>query len=150
MLFRSALLAEIVAEDGSMARGATLTEFAREHNIPIISIAEIMEYQSRITRVTKVAKIPHHEFEWVDVQLSSGVWKLATYPSLKHREHVVMRYGEPHGVPLVRMHSECFTGDVVHSQRCDCGEQLAQSIQSITEHGYGYILYLREIGRAHV
>ena len=55
-----------------------------------------------------------------------------------------MRFGKPHGVPLVRMHSECFTGDVAQSMRCDCGEQLAQSIQAITEHGYGYILYLRD------
>ena len=142
--YPAALLAEIVAEDGSMARGATLAEFAKEHKIPVISIAEIMEYQSRITPVTKVAKIPHHEFEWVDVQLASGSWSLATYPSLKHREQVVMRFGKPHGVPLVRMHSECFTGDVAQSMRCDCGEQLAQSIQAITEHGYGYILYLRD------
>ena len=142
--YPAALLAEIVAEDGSMARGATLAEFAKEHKIPVISITEIMEYQSRTTPVTKVAKIPHHEFEWVDVQLASGSWSLATYPSLKHREQVVMRFGKPHGVPLVRMHSECFTGDVAQSMRCDCGEQLAQSIQAITEHGYGYILYLRD------
>jgi len=142
--YPAALLAEIVAEDGAMARGATLSEFARKYDIPLISIAEIIEYQKQLKPVKKFQSFPRYQFEWVDVQLESGTWSLATYPSLKHREQVVMRFGKPHGIPLVRMHSECFTGDVVGSQRCDCGEQLAKSIQAITEHGFGYILYLRD------
>lgn len=142
--YPAALLSEIVAEDGSMARGATLTSFAQEHQIPVISIAQIRQYQELHGAPVSAAAYPHHEFEWVDVQLESGTWSLATYPSLKHREQVVMRFGAPGPKPLVRMHSECFTGDVIGSQRCDCGEQLSKSIAAIQERGYGYIIYLRD------
>lgn len=142
--YPAALLSEIVAADGSMARGETLAAFADEHQIPIISIAEIKEYQSQLEPLPKVATYPRYDFEWVDVQLASGLWSLATYPSLKHREQVVMRYGSGDKTPLVRLHSECFTGDVVHSQRCDCGQQLKESIAAIESYGYGYVLYLRD------
>ena len=142
--YPAALLSEIVAADGSMARGETLASFADEHQIPIISIAEIKEYQSQLVPLPKVATYPRYDFEWVDVQLASGLWSLATYPSLKHREQVVMRYGSGDKTPLVRLHSECFTGDVVHSQRCDCGQQLKESMAAIESYGYGYVLYLRD------
>lgn len=142
--YPAALLSEIVASDGSMARGAILTAFAEEHQIPIISIAEIKEYQEKLEPLPKVLTYPRYKFEWVDVQLASGLWSLATYPSLKHREQVVMRFGSGDKTPLVRLHSECFTGDVVHSQRCDCGQQLKESIAAIEAHGYGYVLYLRD------
>ena len=142
--YPAALLSEIVADDGSMARGATLTAFAQEHQIPVISIAEIKEYQEKLEPLPKVLTYPRYEFEWVDVQLESGLWSLATYPSLKHREQVVMRFGSGDKTPLVRLHSECFTGDVVHSQRCDCGQQLKESIAAIEAYGYGYVLYLRD------
>lgn len=142
--YPAALLSEIVAADGSMARGETLTAFAEEHQIPIISIAEIKQYQSQLEPLPKVAAYPRYEFEWVDVQLASGLWSLATYPSLKHREQVVMRFGTGDKTPLVRLHSECFTGDVVHSQRCDCGQQLKESMAAIEAYGYGYVLYLRD------
>ena len=142
--YPAALLSEIVAEDGSMARGATLTAFAQEHQIPVISIAQIRQYQATLTSSAKSATYPRYEFEWVDVQLETGTWSLATYPSLKHREQVVMRFGAPGPKPLVRMHSECFTGDVIGSQRCDCGAQLSKSIAAIQERGYGYIIYMRD------
>lgn len=142
--YPAALLSEIVADDGSMARGETLALFAQAHNIPVISIAEIEKYQASLTPLPRVATYPAHQFEWVDVQLEKGMWSIATYPSLKHREQVVMRFGAGDKTPLVRMHSECFTGDVVHSQRCDCGQQLTGSIAAIEEYGYGFILYLRD------
>lgn len=142
--YPAALLSEIVASDGSMARGATLTAFAQEHQIPVISTAEIKSYQEKLEPLPKVLSYPRYEFEWVDVQLESGLWSLATYPSLKHREQVVMRFGAADKTPLVRLHSECFTGDVVHSQRCDCGQQLKESIAAIEAYGYGYVLYLRD------
>jgi 3,4-dihydroxy 2-butanone 4-phosphate synthase/GTP cyclohydrolase II len=142
--YPAALLSEIVAEDGSMARGEVLKEFAQQFNIPMISIAQIKEYQATLALTPKVTSFPRHDFEWVDVQLENGVWSLATYPSLKHREQVVMRFGEGSKVPLVRIHSECFTGDVIGSQRCDCGAQLQKSIAAIEEYGYGYVLYLRD------
>jgi 3,4-dihydroxy 2-butanone 4-phosphate synthase/GTP cyclohydrolase II len=80
----------------------------------------------------------------VKVQLRTAEWELATYPSLKHREQVVMRYCAEDKTPMVRIHSECFTGDVVHSQRCDCGQQLDAAIAEIEKYGCGYILYIRD------
>ena len=142
--YPAALLSEIVAEDGSMARGETLAVFAEEHGIPVISIAEIKEYQSKLTALPRVTTYAPHIFEWVKVQLRNAEWDLATYPSLKHREQVVMRYCLEDKTPLVRIHSECFTGDVVHSQRCDCGQQLDASIAAIEEYGCGYIVYIRD------
>ena len=142
--YPAALLSEIVAEDGSMARGETLALFAHAHNIPVISIAEIKEYQSKLTALPRVTTYPPHQFEWVKVQLRNAEWDLATYPSLKHREQVVMRYCLEDKTPMVRIHSECFTGDVVHSQRCDCGQQLDASLAAIEEHGCGYIIYIRD------
>jgi 3,4-dihydroxy 2-butanone 4-phosphate synthase/GTP cyclohydrolase II len=76
--------------------------------------------------------------------LRTGIWKIATFPGLRQREHAVIAFGTSGTTPLVRIHSECFTGDVVHSQRCDCGEQLELSISMIEKHGYGFIVYLRD------
>ncbi len=140
----AALLSEIVAEDGSMARGDELEKFANEHDLPIISIRDIHEYQQSIAPRLDNQEIYKHTFDWTEVELANSVWSLSTYPSLRHREHVVMRYGSENQRPLVRIHSECFTGDVLHSQRCDCGEQLSHSISLIEKNGYGYILYLRD------
>jgi 3,4-dihydroxy 2-butanone 4-phosphate synthase/GTP cyclohydrolase II len=76
--------------------------------------------------------------------LRTGLWSIATYPGLRQREHAVIAFGQAGKVPMIRIHSECFTGDVVHSQRCDCGEQLEKSISLIQSHGHGYIIYLRD------
>jgi 3,4-dihydroxy 2-butanone 4-phosphate synthase / GTP cyclohydrolase II len=142
--YPAALLSEIVAEDGSMARGETLTAFAQQFQIPIVSIEEIRTYQESLMATAYLPTYPAFDFEWVDIQLATDLWSIATYPSLKHREQVVMRFGSGDKTPLVRLHSECFTGDVIHSQRCDCGQQLQRSIEVIQEYGYGYILYLRD------
>lgn len=142
--YPAALLSEVLAEDGSMARGEVLKSFANQFNIPIISIAQIKQYQETLPAAPKQIIHPRHNFEWVNVQLEDGEWALATYPSLKHREQVVMRFGQGNKVPLVRIHSECFTGDVIGSQRCDCGAQLQKSIAAIEEYGYGYVIYLRD------
>jgi 3,4-dihydroxy 2-butanone 4-phosphate synthase/GTP cyclohydrolase II len=142
--YPAALLSEIVAADGSMARGQELLDFATEHQIPVVSIADIRSYQERLEQPATVATYPRYEFEWVPVQLKSQEWDIATYPSLKHREQVVMRYCTTEKTPMVRIHSECFTGDVVHSQRCDCGQQLDASIEAIEAYGCGYILYMRD------
>ena len=142
--YPAALLSEILAEDGSMARGEVLNNFAKEFNMPIISIAQIKHYQASLSHSSALITFPHHQFDWVDVQLENGLWSLSTYPSLKHREQVVMRFGQGDKTSLVRIHSECFTGDVIHSQRCDCGDQLQESIVAIEEYGYGYVIYLRD------
>ena len=137
------LLSEIVNDDGSMARGQTLSAFAAEHSIPVISVGEIKAYVEA-NPVTAIESAPEFVFEWAQLPLRSGMWKIATFPGLRQREHAVIAFGDAGKLPMVRIHSECFTGDVIHSQRCDCGEQLEQSINLIQVHGHGYIIYLRD------
>ena len=84
------------------------------------------------------------EFAWAELPLQTGNWKIATFPGLREREHAVIAFGDGGNQPMVRIHSECFTGDVLHSKRCDCGEQLEQSINLIQGHGHGFIIYLRD------
>jgi 3,4-dihydroxy 2-butanone 4-phosphate synthase/GTP cyclohydrolase II len=133
------LLSEIVNDDGSMARGASLEAFAAQHSIPMISVEELKGLAPTAPVTTST-----FEFAWAQLPLRTGNWKIATYPALRQREHAVIAFGEAGIVPMVRIHSECFTGDVVHSQRCDCGEQLERSIEMIQSHGHGYIVYLRD------
>ena len=133
------LLSEIVNDDGSMARGAALAAFAQQHSIPVISVQEIKSVATIAPAITAT-----FEFEWAQLPLRTGMWSIATYPGLRQREHAVISFGDAGIAPMVRIHSECFTGDVVHSQRCDCGEQLEKSISLIQSHGHGYIIYLRD------
>jgi 3,4-dihydroxy 2-butanone 4-phosphate synthase/GTP cyclohydrolase II len=137
----AALLSEIVAEDGSMARGAGLRAFAAEHQITMVSIEELTTYWKSNYEVS--AQVTQ-ELNWVDVQLPEGLWQIATYSALKSRDHVIARFGSSDIEPMVRVHSECFTGDVMGSLRCDCGDQLAISKKLIAAHGSGYIIYLRD------
>jgi len=133
------LLSEIVNEDGSMARGQSLQDFAATHLIPMISVEELVSIAPVIPEVRS-----EFEFAWADLPLRNAQWKIAVFLGLRQREHAVLAFGSATTTPLVRIHSECFTGDVVHSQRCDCGEQLEQSITLIEKHGYGFIVYLRD------
>ena len=133
------LLSEIVNDDGSMARGESLAAFAQQHSIPMISVEELKGLVPVMREVES-----QFIFEWAQLPLRSGMWSIATYPGLRQREHAVISFGQAGIVPMVRIHSECFTGDVVHSQRCDCGEQLEKSISMIQAHGHGYIVYLRD------
>ena len=137
------LLSEIVNDDGSMARGKSLAAFATEHSIPVISVGELKAYV-QANPIKSSDATTEFKFEWAQLPLQSGMWKIATFPGLRQREHAVIAFGEVGKLPMVRIHSECFTGDVVHSQRCDCGEQLEKSISLIQSHGHGYIIYLRD------
>jgi 3,4-dihydroxy 2-butanone 4-phosphate synthase/GTP cyclohydrolase II len=137
-----ALLSEIVTEDGSMARGKTLEAFAAKHQIPIIAIADLAAYYKE--NFTAIKSSPTH-LEWADLPIDNQIWKVATYPALRQRDHVIIAFNpqitsEP---TYLRIHSECFTGDVLGSQRCDCGEQLKAAMDLIVEKGSGYIIYLR-------
>lgn len=135
-----ALLAEIVNDDGSMARGKALEEFAQKYHIPVITVAELAELS--ITRAIK-APVVAPSLSWTDLPSDDGDWQIATFDALKHREHVILKYGS--GInPKIRIHSECFTGDVLGSRRCDCGEQLQLSREIIKNHGSGYVIYLRD------
>ena len=135
----AALLSEIVNEDGSMARGQSLRDFATTHGLHIISIEELSKLAIPPVPVTPQS----FSFDWAALPLRNKEWNIATVPTLSHRANAVIRFGTAGATPLVRIHSECFTGDVLHSQRCDCGDQLEQSISLIEASGYGYIIYLR-------
>ena len=136
----AALLSEIVNDDGTMARGESLRAFAEEHQITSITIDELTTYwQENYQQRKDTVKL-----NWSAVQLPEGAWDLATYPALKARDHVIARFGKEGKAPLIRVHSECFTGDVLGSLRCDCGEQLALSKKLIAEYGFGYIIYIRD------
>jgi 3,4-dihydroxy 2-butanone 4-phosphate synthase / GTP cyclohydrolase II len=137
-----ALLSEILATDGSMARGVTLQAFASEHEIPIIAIADLARYYQENFIANKISSL---KLEWADLPIDNKMWKIATYPALRQRDHVIIAFNpqvksEP---TYLRIHSECFTGDVLGSQRCDCGEQLKAAMDLIVEKGSGYIIYLR-------
>jgi 3,4-dihydroxy 2-butanone 4-phosphate synthase/GTP cyclohydrolase II len=109
----------------------------------VISVEQLKAYVLA-NPVAATVNTTQFTFEWAQLPLRSAMWKIATFPGLRQREHAVIAFGNAGAKPMVRIHSECFTGDVIHSQRCDCGEQLEQSINLIQAHGHGYIIYLRD------
>lgn len=135
-----ALLAEIVNDDGSMTRGQALEKFGLDHDIPIIT-ASALQAVSRERGI----ELPNSSatFTWTELPTDDGEWQISTYDALKYREQVIMKYGSGTN-PKIRIHSECFTGDVLGSQRCDCGDQLSLSKRAIANHGSGYLIYLRD------
>jgi 3,4-dihydroxy 2-butanone 4-phosphate synthase/GTP cyclohydrolase II len=136
----AALLSEIVNDDGSMSRGEALAKFASDHQIKTITIEELTQYWGENYQPAKQVV----DLNWSAVQLPEGACQLATFPALKARDHVIARFGSGNVQPMIRVHSECFTGDVLGSLRCDCGDQLALSKKLIAEHGFGYIIYVRD------
>ncbi len=142
-LHKSGVLCEIMNEDGSMARLPDLMKLARKLCLKIISIKDLIEYklryESRIQRVVTV-QMPTRwgEFEMVAFR--------DIYSEKEHLAMVKGSWGKDDDV-LVRIHSECLTGDVFGSSRCDCGDQLEAALQLIEEHGSGVVLYMREEGR---
>jgi 3,4-dihydroxy 2-butanone 4-phosphate synthase/GTP cyclohydrolase II len=137
-----ALLSEIVAPDGSMARGQSLQDFATEHQIPIIAIADLAQYYSENFAQSSLQS---PTLEWANLPIDNHMWEIATYPALRQRDHVILAFNKSDQTTptYLRIHSECFTGDVLASQRCDCGDQLQLAMQTIVAQGSGYIIYLR-------
>ena len=137
-LYPAGVLCEVVNEDGTMARMPDLERFAAEHDLLIISIADLIAYRRRweklVHRVTE-ARIP----------TAYGAFRAIGYESHDGRTHVALVKGDPSGAEdvLVRVHSECFTGDVLGSIRCDCGIQLAEAMRRISEEGEGVVVYIR-------
>jgi 3,4-dihydroxy 2-butanone 4-phosphate synthase/GTP cyclohydrolase II len=138
-LLPAGVLAEITNTDGTMARMPDLVEFAREHQMVLLSVADLVRYRmSRETLVTRTATAA--------VPTAHGVFRASTYRSeVDGTEHVAFVHGNPSGQPdvLVRVHSECLTGDVFGARRCDCGEQLNLALERIAQHGAGVLVYLR-------
>ena len=142
--FRPAgLICEILKVDGTMARRPELEVFAREHDLRFITVAQLVAFRLQKERlVQRIAE--------ADLPTSLGDFRVIGYRSLvDDREHLALVKGELAGEPavLVRMHSECLTGDVFGSRRCDCGQQLATAMERIDREGRGAIVYLRQEGR---
>jgi 3,4-dihydroxy 2-butanone 4-phosphate synthase / GTP cyclohydrolase II len=137
------VICEILNPDGTMARRPQLEEIAREHGLRFITVAQLVAY--RLSKERLVRRIAE-----VKLPTAHGDFELIGYESLiDDREHVAVFKGDLPGADevLVRMHSECLTGDVFGSQRCDCGEQLAAAMRRIDKEGVGAVVYLRQEGR---
>jgi 3,4-dihydroxy 2-butanone 4-phosphate synthase/GTP cyclohydrolase II len=137
------VICEILNDDGSMARRPELERFAATHGLKFVTVAQVVAY--RLAR----ERLVHREAEAV-IPTPKGDWRMIAYRNdVDQFEHVALVRGEVSGQEnvLVRMHSECLTGDVFHSLRCDCGEQLEAAMARIAEEGAGVIVYLRQEGR---
>ncbi len=137
------VICEIMNEDGSMARRPQLERFAAEHDLRFVTVADIVAYRLRTERLV-------HRIAEAVLPTKHGDFRIIAYENqIDGREHVAMVKGEiaGHEDVLVRMHSECLTGDVFHSLRCDCGEQLHAAMRRIDEEGEGAVVYLRQEGR---
>lgn len=149
----AAVICEIMNEDGSMARVPELLPFCKQHDLKLISITKLVEY--RLQRESQIER-----FESVNLPTDYGEFKLIGYESATSPEpHLALckgpigdldEKGRPieHDEPvLVRVHSECLTGDLFHSQRCECGYQLITAMEMIEKEGVGALIYLRQEGR---
>jgi 3,4-dihydroxy 2-butanone 4-phosphate synthase/GTP cyclohydrolase II len=137
--YPAAVIAELVNDDGSMMRGAALDEFAKKTSIKKISISQIKSLAERKEITKKV------DFTWANLPIAGSNWKITTFISTASTEHAVLALGNlTEQNLLVRIHSECLTGDAFGSLRCDCGSQLLQAMAEIKAHGSGLIIYLRD------
>jgi 3,4-dihydroxy 2-butanone 4-phosphate synthase/GTP cyclohydrolase II len=137
------VICEIMSDDGKMMRLPGLMKFARRHRLKIVSIASIIEY--RRTRERLVERV-----ETVQLPTEFGDFELHLYRSrLDGEHHLALVKGKVAGRAnvLVRVHSECLTGDVFGSYRCDCGPQLRQAMRQVSDAGHGVIVYMRQEGR---
>ena len=135
----SAVLSELVNDDGSMMRGNQITEFAKQYSLEIISIDEL----ARVLPVKKASQASN--LEWANLPLENANWQITTYISPTGAEHAILKFSDsPNYQPLIRVHSECLTGDVFGSKRCDCGPQLQEAIRLIEGNGHGYVIYIRD------
>jgi 3,4-dihydroxy 2-butanone 4-phosphate synthase / GTP cyclohydrolase II len=143
-LYPAGVICEIMNEDGTMARVPQLMDYVKRHNLKIITIAELIRYRRKSERLVQraaVAKMP----------TAYGEFRIFAYENNTNGEHhVALVMGEVADTEdpiLVRVHSECLTGDAFHSLRCDCGEQLNAALRQISEAGRGVVLYMRQEGR---
>jgi 3,4-dihydroxy 2-butanone 4-phosphate synthase/GTP cyclohydrolase II len=143
-LYPAGVLCEIMDEDGSMARVPRLMELARQHGLKIVTIADLIEYRRR--REVLVKRV-------AETKLPSKFGDFALYlyeDTETGHHHLALVKGDPGRSerPLVRVHSQCLTGDIFGSLRCDCGEQLGKALEMIEEAGSGVFLYMRQEGRS--
>jgi 3,4-dihydroxy 2-butanone 4-phosphate synthase / GTP cyclohydrolase II len=142
-LYPAGLLCEIMDDDGEMARMPRLQEVAARHNLKLITIADLIRWRrAQENLVVREATVP--------LPTEFGEFQMVAYSTnVDTATHVALVKGEikPEDTPLVRVHSECMTGDLFHSERCDCGQQMAAALQAIEAEGSGVFLYMRQEGR---
>jgi 3,4-dihydroxy 2-butanone 4-phosphate synthase/GTP cyclohydrolase II len=142
-LYPAGVICEIMNEDGTMARQADLEAFSRRHGIKRISIADLISHRMRHERLVRRVAQP-----WLPTRY--GRFRLVAYRSdIERKTHLALVLGRiaPNDRVLVRVHSECITGDVFGSMRCDCGPQLQRAMEIIAAEGKGVVVYLRQEGR---
>ena len=140
----AAVICEIMKDDGTMARMPDLEEFAKQHDLKIVKIADIIQYRMR------TESFVHPIAESILPTIYGGTFRIIMYENdVDDFQHIALVKGEISGDEpvLVRVHSECFTGDVLGSLRCDCGDQLHEAMRMVDEAGKGVILYMRQEGR---
>ena len=137
-LYPAGVLCEVVNDDGTMARLPELETFAAKHDLLLISIADLIAYRRRSEKLV-------HRLTEARIPTAFGSFTAVAYESHDGRTHVALVKGDPAGKEnvLVRVHSECFTGDVLGSIRCDCGIQLNEAMRKIDAEGEGIVVYIR-------
>ncbi len=138
-LYPAVVLAEIVNDDGSVAKLKDIDKFSKEHNLPVVAIADLVRYRSRTEKLVSCDT-------QVKMPTEHGVFTAHCYLShIDEIEHIALVMGDIKNKKdvLVRVHSECLTGDILGSKRCDCGPQLQLSLKKIAEEGSGVLVYLR-------
>jgi 3,4-dihydroxy 2-butanone 4-phosphate synthase/GTP cyclohydrolase II len=142
-LIPAGVICEVMNDDGTMARVPDLVPYCREHGLKMVTVADLIAYRRRTERLVE-------RIVATNLPTAYGEFTAVGYRALlDHKHHVAMVKGEVAGKAdvLVRVHSECLTGDVFHSLRCDCGEQLAAALAMIEREGEGVLLYLSQEGR---
>jgi 3,4-dihydroxy 2-butanone 4-phosphate synthase/GTP cyclohydrolase II len=142
-LYPAGVICEIMNEDGTMARVPELMDYVEKHNLKIVTIAALIDYRRKTEKLIDRAAV-------VDMPTKYGEFKAYSYVSkITQENHVALVRGKvDDGEPvLVRVHSECLTGDVFGSMRCDCGDQLDYAMKKIAKEGRGVLLYMRQEGR---
>jgi 3,4-dihydroxy 2-butanone 4-phosphate synthase/GTP cyclohydrolase II len=142
-LHPAAVLCEVMNEDGTMARVPDLTKFCDRHGLVLVTVADLIRHRMKTERLVQRIAAPH-------LPTRFGEFQVYAYRSdVTHEEHLALVHGEiREGEPvLVRVHSQCLTGDVFGSSRCDCGAQLSLAMEKIVEAGAGVFLYLLQEGR---
>ncbi|MGE5454392.1 MAG: bifunctional 3,4-dihydroxy-2-butanone-4-phosphate synthase/GTP cyclohydrolase II [Methylocystaceae bacterium] len=142
-LYPAGVICEIMNEDGTMARVPELIDFAQRNGYKIMTVADLINYRRR-------TEIMVRRMDEANLPTEYGDFRIVVYDSyLEGKEHVALVKGtwEPDEPVLVRVHSECLTGDVFGSARCDCGDQLTQALQMIEAEGKGVLVYMRQEGR---
>ena len=138
-LYPAGVICELMNDDGTMARMPDLEKFAKQHNLKIVAIKDLIAYRRRNEKQVECVAITSIPNEF-------GTWRAFAYEDVLRKEsHLAMMMGEIHGdqPTLLRVHSECLTGDVFGSLRCDCGSQLRRAMELIAEEGSGVILYIK-------